>query len=223
MSKKTIKEDVPELPTSFFGTIDTGLFLTYASAQFVSGQIGDYFNKRKVLTISYATQATLFMAFGLVGYYAYTNSLDAEDATVPYMTALPLLTVIFMGVGLVNSVDQPTLISVMGNWTHRGNRGFVTGLWSTCGSIGNIMGLQLAPLLLGEWENQWYVLILIIACLYYVISVSMSFFLIPNPKDVGICIAAEESNYESQERKSEVASSGYQPIDGDDDAERSQT
>ena len=30
MSKKTIKQDVPSLSTSFFGTIDTGLFLTYA-------------------------------------------------------------------------------------------------------------------------------------------------------------------------------------------------
>ena len=30
MSKKTIKQDVPTLSTAWFGTIDTGLFLTYA-------------------------------------------------------------------------------------------------------------------------------------------------------------------------------------------------
>ena len=54
MSKKTIKEEVPGIHTSFFGTVDTGLFLTYAICQFGTGMIGDRVNKRAVLGISYA-------------------------------------------------------------------------------------------------------------------------------------------------------------------------
>ena len=32
LSKKTIQEEAPSLPTHYFGAIDTGLFLTYAMA-----------------------------------------------------------------------------------------------------------------------------------------------------------------------------------------------
>lgn len=32
LSKKTIQEEAPSLPTHYFGAIDTGLFLTYATA-----------------------------------------------------------------------------------------------------------------------------------------------------------------------------------------------
>ena len=78
MSKKTIKQDAPHLPTSFFGTIDTGLFLTYAICQFCTGIIGDSFNKRLVLTISYSIQAFFFMTMGLLGAYAYESTADGN-------------------------------------------------------------------------------------------------------------------------------------------------
>ena len=191
MSKKTIKDDDPVISMSFFGTIDTGLFLTYAICQFVSGIIGDNFNKRKVLSISYMIQATLFFVVGLIGYTTFHRAEEgAKDA---YQNYLWLFTMTFMGIGLVQSVDLPSLISVMGNWTHRGNRGLVTGLWSTCGSIGNIVGLQLAPYLLIAWEDQWYRLMFVIGCAYIFISIGMFLFLVPDPKEVGIEIEREEA------------------------------
>lgn len=73
MSKKTIKEDVPSLKLSFFGTIDTGLFLTYALCQFATGILGDTFNKRKILALSYLIQAVLFCCMGLAGYYSHNG------------------------------------------------------------------------------------------------------------------------------------------------------
>lgn len=78
MSKKTIKQDVPDLKNSFFGTIDTGLFLTYALCQFGTGVIGDLFDKRIVLTISYGVQAVMFGFMGLVGYQAYSGYTEGN-------------------------------------------------------------------------------------------------------------------------------------------------
>ena len=190
MSKKTIKSEVPDLKTSFFGTIDTGLFLTYALCQFGTGVIGDLVNKRLVLTVSYFIQAILFVFMGLAGLAAYSNNADGQPDA--YQSKLWLFLLIFMGIGLVQSVDLPSLISVMGNWTHRGNRGFVTGLWSTCGSVGNILGLQLAPILLTSWDNRWYLLMFTIGCTYVFISVAMWLFLVPEPKEVGIEMEHEE-------------------------------
>ena len=83
----------------------------------------------------------------------------------------------------------------MGNWTHRGNRGLITGLWSTCGSVGNILGLQLAPTLLDHWENQWYLLMFMIGTVYVFIAGMMWLLLIPDPKAIGIEMANEEAEW----------------------------
>ena len=99
MSKKTIKQDVPGLKTSFFGTIDTGLFLTYAVCQFGTGVIGDLFNKRVVLTISYFIQAALFGLMGVVGLQAHHSNLDGDEDA--YTSRLWAFLIIFMAIGLV--------------------------------------------------------------------------------------------------------------------------
>ena len=67
MSKEVIKEENPGLPTTFFGYINTSLFLTYALCQMGTGAIGDCFPKRYVLTISFLLQALLFMSVGIMG------------------------------------------------------------------------------------------------------------------------------------------------------------
>ena len=87
----------------------------------------------------------------------------------------------------------------MGNWTHRGNRGKVTGLWSTCQSLGNILGLQLAPILLERWDNHWYGLMFCIAVTYSFIGVTMFFFLVPDPREIGIQVKDEMAEVELAE------------------------
>ena len=167
MCKKTIKEEAPATKSSFFGAIDTGLFLSYAIFQFGTGMIGDRFNKRNVLTISYGIQAVFFSLIGLAGHSAYKAYRDGDENA--YTDRLWQFLITFMCVGLVQSVDLPSLIAVLSNWTNKGNRGLVTGLWSTCASAGNILGLQLAPVLLGYWDNEWYMLLWLIGGTYLMI------------------------------------------------------
>jgi len=67
MSKEVVKEENPSLSTTFFGWINTSLFLTYALFQLGTGAIGDAFPKRFVLAISFTIQAMLFVGVGLLG------------------------------------------------------------------------------------------------------------------------------------------------------------
>ena len=57
MSKKAIHQNDPDSKTGmtmgFFGTLETSLFFSYSIFQFCSGSLGDNFNKKKVLSISY--------------------------------------------------------------------------------------------------------------------------------------------------------------------------
>ena len=83
-------------------------------------------------------------------------------------------------------MDLPSLVSVLGNWTHRGNRGIVTGLWSTCGNVGNIVGLQLAPYILEVSNQEWYVLMTLIGISYLAISLAMRLFMIQDPSELDL-------------------------------------
>ena len=67
MSKKTIKAEHPDLTTTFFGALDTSTFLTYGVAQFFTGAIGDMFNRRVTLTVSFFIQAVVLVMIGLAG------------------------------------------------------------------------------------------------------------------------------------------------------------
>lgn len=144
--------------------------------------------------MSYLIQAFLFVCMGLVGSKAYSGHavLGEDDA---YQSRLAAFAVIFMGIGLVQSVDLPSLISIMGNWTHRGNRGVITGLWSTCQSVGNILGLQLAPVLLSAWDNQWFLLMFLIGAVYLLIAIMMWLLLVPDPSEAGFQMQSEEATW----------------------------
>jgi hypothetical protein len=49
--------------------------LSYSIAQFGTGALGDAFSKRKVLTISFTVQATLFGLLGLIYQHIKPNEM----------------------------------------------------------------------------------------------------------------------------------------------------
>ena len=104
MSKKTILEESPGLGAQFFGKVDTSLFLTYATCQFVTGMIGDRIDRRKVLGVSYSIQAVLFGLLGIVGMKVFTASSSATseaESAQAYKDNLIRFILIFAGIGLV--------------------------------------------------------------------------------------------------------------------------
>ena len=42
--------------------------------------------------------------------------------------------------GFSQSTGWPSVVTVMGNWYSQAGRGLVMGVWSSCQSIGNILG-----------------------------------------------------------------------------------
>ena len=157
-------------------------------------------DRRKVLSVSYVIQAGLFALLGLAGmrcYFDHGHGAAASplESARTFEGMLWVFVAIFAAIGLIQSVDLPSLIAVMGNWTDRGNRGVVTGLWSTCQSAGNILGLQIAPILLSQWQGRWYCLMFVAAVVYASIGVLMFTFLVPDPRLIGIRMPREETSH----------------------------
>lgn len=131
MSKKAIRQENQgsddEMSLSFLGTLDTCLFFSYSLFQFMSGSIGDNFNKRLVLIVSYIIQGLAFSVLGIAGTYESRQGWQ-------YI-------ICFTIIGLSQSLVFPCLVSIIGSWFAKANRGFITGSWGTCTNIGNILGI----------------------------------------------------------------------------------
>ena len=131
MSKDVILEENPNLGTTYFGCLNTSLFMSYAMFQFGTGALGDTVPKKYVLGVSFTVQACIFIIIGILG-MKYSETMASHLGIFCFLFAL---------VGSIQSVDFPCLVGTIGAWTKRSTRGTITGIWATCGNVGNILGL----------------------------------------------------------------------------------
>ena len=88
------------------------------------------------------------------------------------------------------------LIHMMGNWYSKKNRGLIIGAWATCANIGNIIGIQLAAILINVFNNNWHHLIYINAIMTFLTAIILYIFLVPHPNRIGIKIHENDSHIE---------------------------
>ena len=154
------------MDVEFLGNLESIMFLFYSLSQFWTGYVGDLLNKNKLLVASFCTQAT---CFGLVG---VAEAYEIRARWVYYST--------FALAGLAQSVVFPCLVSTVGAWFSKTQRGLATGSWGTCTNMGNILGLQTAALFLTIWH--WNVLMYLIAIFLLVNTILVWCFLQPEPQ-----------------------------------------
>jgi len=136
---------------------DTIQLFTYAIALFLGGVIGDIIDLRKLLSAAYLGASFAFMLLGLGG------QCRIESYFYYYVT--------FFLIGLFSSVLWPSMIHMLGNWFSKKNRGLIIGAWATCANVGNILGIQLAAILIKYFDQQWHNLIFINAGLMLAIAI----------------------------------------------------
>ena len=106
---------------------DTILLFTYSIALFIGGVVGDIFDIRKILTVSFACLSFAYFLLALGG------QKQIESLGFYYF--------VFFLIGLFSSIMWPTMIHMLGNWYSKKNRGLIIGAWATCANIGNIIGI----------------------------------------------------------------------------------
>lgn len=89
---------------------------------------------------------------------------------------------------MFNSIMFPTCVSILANWFTKERRGFAVGLWATCNNVGNIVGIQLAALLLQLYGGSWTALMFTISIILILQSIVIYFFIVPEPSQVGIIV-----------------------------------
>eukprot|EP00106_Octopus_bimaculoides_P022507 XP_014789949.1 PREDICTED: sugar phosphate exchanger 3-like [Octopus bimaculoides] len=111
----------------FLGYMDTSFMLFYSFGLFLSGYLGDKYELRKVLSFGMFSSGVVVLCFGYV-----------TEATHVYKKYLYMILMVLNG--LLQSLGWPCVVAIMGNWFGKSSRGFILGLWSSCASVGNIIG-----------------------------------------------------------------------------------
>ena len=153
-SSKVIIEDSPDKYHSSKNTlsnVDTVNFMVYGLTQFISGAMGDEFNLRVVMPLSYLGSALCFGLIAMTGFIG-GNATPAE------------LYIWFTILGLAQSICFPAYVSIVANWFSKKYRGTAVTGFCTCVNVGNILGVQIASLIMRATGDNWSLLFVILAC-----------------------------------------------------------
>lgn len=59
-------------------------------------------------------------------------------------------TLVSVAAGLFQSTGWPSVVSIVANWSGKGKRGLIMGIWNAHTSVGNILGTVIAAAMLSE-------------------------------------------------------------------------
>ena len=71
----------------------------------------------------------------------------------------------------------PSFMKIIGNWFDKKILGVVIGVYTTCVHLGNIVGLQIATLIMDTTENKWYYNFLTLGGIFVFFALLMAVFL----------------------------------------------
>eukprot|EP00057_Strongylocentrotus_purpuratus_P025678 XP_011680152.1 PREDICTED: sugar phosphate exchanger 3 [Strongylocentrotus purpuratus] len=180
----------------FFSVLDTVFLASYTVGLFISGFIGDRLDLRLVLSFGMCSSAMMMFLFG-------TLSEWVKVYNHWYYAIFWILN------GLLQGTGWPTLIAVMGNWFSEKSRGLVFGIWSACGSVGNIVGALSASLVLTYGYEFAF---LLTAIMMFFWGLVILFFLNPSPRDAGLYLDEDDDDDDDDEREQESTSDDKTPF-----------
>uniref|UniRef100_A0A5S6Q1C0 Sugar phosphate exchanger 3 n=1 Tax=Trichuris muris TaxID=70415 RepID=A0A5S6Q1C0_TRIMR len=184
---------------AFLGILDAIFMSCYAVGLFISGMLGDRYDPRIVLSVGMWGSAAMIFLFGTLTEWSQFYSPSFY---------------VFVWVlnGFIQSAGWPAEVCIMANWFGRGGRGFVLGLWSSCASIGNIIGSELCSWVLPSgYENAFLVNATFLFCGGFFVF----FCLVSSPVEVGLPESTEKVDGMQQEDEEALLhpSSSEPPVD----------
>ncbi|XP_043206038.1 glucose-6-phosphate exchanger SLC37A2-like isoform X1 [Amphibalanus amphitrite] len=153
---------------TLLGFLDSAYLCGYAFAMFFSGMLADRMDLRYFLSGGMALSAVFTALFGL----AYVWEIHS----------LAYFLIIQIACGCVQASGWPGVVTVMGNWNGKGNRGLIFGIWNSHTSVGNILGSLMASAFV---DTDWGLSFIVPAAFLAAVGLVDFLVLSPYPQDVG--------------------------------------
>ena len=126
--------------------MDSAYLFCYSLGNYYSGILGDSYPITTVVSLGMVLSSLGYLAMAILGF--------TEVKMVGIFVGLWGLQ------GITQSSVWPGTVSIMGNWFSKQNRGKIMGFWSSCPSVGNLVGAQLAGLTVSVLGFSWEYLVL---------------------------------------------------------------
>ena len=162
--KGTMGDDL-NLDASALGEIGSAYLICYSIGQFTAAGLGQKMGARVLLLIGIAVSIGANVVFG------FANN---------YWTLL-----IFMCVnGFAQATGWPCVVSTMGNWTRRAERGTLMGVWGTCYQVGGIAAKIWAAFWMARqgWRGSFFAASILVVVVWIVVGLWVR----NKPEDVGL-------------------------------------
>ncbi|KAL6765554.1 glycerol-3-phosphate permease-like protein [Haematococcus lacustris] len=154
---------------SMLGEVDLAFLGAYAIGMFFAGHLGDRLDLRWFLSAGMLGSGVFVMFFGM-GFFWDVHSLG-------YYIIVSIIA------GVFQSTGWPSVVSIVANWSGKGKRGLVMGIWNAHTSVGNILGTIVAAALL---SSGWGWSFVSLGMVMMGLSVLVFLFLVVSPSDVGV-------------------------------------
>ncbi|KXZ55838.1 hypothetical protein GPECTOR_2g1389 [Gonium pectorale] len=153
---------------TLLGQVDLAFLGTYAIGMFFAGHLGDRVDLRWFLTAGMVLSGVFTCLFGMGYFY-----------DMHYFSYYVLVSV---AAGLFQSTGWPSVVSIVANWSGKGKRGLIMGIWNAHTSVGNILGTVIAAAML---SHGWGYAFLVPGFLMTALGFLMCAGLVVQPSDVG--------------------------------------
>ncbi|EFJ50964.1 hypothetical protein VOLCADRAFT_57773, partial [Volvox carteri f. nagariensis] len=153
---------------TLLGQIDLAFLGTYAIGMFFAGHLGDRVDLRGFLTAGMVLSGIFTSLFGM-GYF-WDMHIFSYYVLVSIMA------------GLFQSTGWPSVVSIVANWSGKGKRGLIMGIWNAHTSVGNILGTVIAAAML---SRGWGYSFVVPGFLMIALGLLIYAGLVVQPSDVG--------------------------------------
>lgn len=154
---------------TLLGGVDSAFLFAYAFGMFFSGAIAERMDLRLFLFIGMVLSGIFNILFGL----GYTWNIHF----------LWYYLIVQICSGLVQSTGWPAVVTVVGNWYEKRNRGLIFGIWNSHTSLGNILGTLIAAAFV---STAWSLSFIVPGLIIIGIGIIVLIVLVPEPELVGL-------------------------------------
>lgn len=149
-----------EFNTTQMGLMDTAYMLSYAFGNMLSGNLGDTYPLKQVVSLGLGLTSLVLITVAGLGYYK--------------VKVISLFVCLWAANGLFQSVVRPCAVALMGNWFPRLSRGRIMGIWSSSTSVGDVIGAELGGLMI-YMGYSWEAILLLCAIIVALVSLIFAF------------------------------------------------
>ncbi|XP_069994363.1 glucose-6-phosphate exchanger SLC37A2 [Penaeus vannamei] len=181
-----------ENSATLLGMVDSAFLFAYAIGMFISGFIAERMDLRIFLSVGMIFSGIFCAMFGL------GKTFNIHQLWY-YIVAQILC-------GLMQTTGWPGVVTALGNWFGKGNRGLIFGIWNSHTSLGNILGTLIAAAFV---SSQWSLSFIIPGIIISSMGIITLFFMVPLPEMVGL--PNPNANYEQEGESPEPRRRNIEP------------